>query len=115
MSGLVAFTTLTRSLQLVSPSLVASLRCVEPVAAFAVQSLLTSTAPSLVASTGGGLIILGVLVLAFQPQLDHYRRDFLNFDIDIFGTVATSLSKVTLVDSIKFMISTPGGSSSRRW
>ena len=82
MSGLVAFTTLTRSLQLVSPSLVASLRCVELVAAFAVQSLLTSTAPSLVASTGGGLIILGVLVLAFQPQLDHYRRDFLNFDID---------------------------------
>ena len=81
-SGLVAFTTLTRSLQLVSPSLVASLRCVELVAAFAVQSLLTSTAPSLVASTGGGLIILGVLVLAFQPQLDHYRRDFLNFDID---------------------------------
>ena len=65
MSGLVAFTTLTRSLQLVSPSLVASLRCVELVAAFAVQSLLTSTAPSLVASTGGGLIILGVLVLAF--------------------------------------------------
>ena len=115
MSGLVAFTTLTRSLQLVSPSLVASLRCVELVAAFAVQSLLTSTAPSLVASTGGGLIILGVLVLAFQPQLDHYRRDFLNFDIDIFGTVATSLSKVTLVDSIKLMISTLGGSSSRRW
>ena len=115
MSGLVAFTTLTRSLQLVSPSLVASLRCVELVAAFAVQSLLTSTAPSLVASTGGGLIILGVLVLAFQPQLDHYRRDYLNFDIDIFGTVATSLSKVTLIDSIKLMSSTPGGSSSRRW
>ena len=115
MSGLVAFTTLTRSLQLVSPSLVASLRCVELVAAFAVQSLLTSTAPSLVASTGGGLIILGVLVLAFQPQLDHYRRDFLNFDIDILGTVATSLSKVTLVDSIKLTISTLGGSSSRRW
>ena len=115
MSGLVAFTTLTRSLQLVSPSLVASLRCVELVAAFAVQSLLTSTAPSLVASTGGGLIILGVLVLAFQPQLDHYRRDYLNFDFDIFGTVATSLSKVTLVDSIKLTISTPGGSSSRRW
>ena len=115
MSGLVAFTTLTRSLQLVSPSLVASLRCVELVAAFAVQSLLTSTAPSLVASTGGGLIILGVLVLAFQPQLDHYRRDFLNFDMDIFGTVATSLSKVTLIDSIKLMISTLGGSSSRRW
>ena len=109
MSGLVAFTTLTRSLQLVSPSLVASLRCVELVAAFAVQSLLTSTAPSLVASTGGGLIILGVLVLAFQPQLDHYRRDYLNFDIDIFGTVATR------VDSIKLMISTLGGSSSRRW
>ena len=115
MSGLVAFTTLTRSLQLVSPSLVASLRCVELVAAFAVQSLLTSTAPSLVASTGGGLIILGVLVLAFQPQLDHYRRDFLNFDIDIFGTVATFLSKVTLIDSIKLLFSTLGGSSSRRW
>ena len=53
MSGLVAFTTLTRSLQLASPSLVASLRCVELVVAFAVQSLLTSTLPSLVASLGG--------------------------------------------------------------
>ena len=73
MSGLAAFTTLTKSLQLVSPNLVASLRCVELVAAFAVQSLLTSTAPSLVASTGAALIILGVLLLAFQPQLDHCR------------------------------------------
>jgi len=72
-SGLAAFTTLTKSLQLVSPNLVASLRCVELVAAFAVQSLLTSTAPSLVASTGAALIILGVLLLAFQPQLDHCR------------------------------------------
>ena len=40
-SGLLAFTTLTRSLQLISPNLVSSLRTLELVLAFLVQSLLT--------------------------------------------------------------------------
>ena len=38
-SGLVAFTTLTRSLQLISPNLVASLRCLELVLAFLLQTV----------------------------------------------------------------------------
>ena len=67
-SGLLAFTTLTRSLQLVSPNLVSSLRCVELVLAFAVQSLITLQEPSIITCGGSGLIILGVLILAFQVR-----------------------------------------------
>ena len=70
MSGLLAFTTLTRSLQLVSPNLVSSLRCFELVLAFAVQSLITLQEPSIITCSGGGLIILGVIILAFQVRND---------------------------------------------
>ena len=38
-SGLVAFPTLTRPLQLISPNLVASLRCLELVLAFLLQTV----------------------------------------------------------------------------
>ena len=68
MSGLLAFTTLTRSLQLVSPNLVSSLRCVELVLAFAVQGLITLQVPSIISCVGGGLIIIGVIILAFQVR-----------------------------------------------
>ena len=57
--GLVAFTTLTLALQLISPNLVSSLRCLEMVAAFLVQSLITGATPSLLSSAGGLLVILG--------------------------------------------------------
>ena len=69
MSGLLAFTTLTKSLQLISPNLVASLRCLELVLAFTVQSLITGVMPDIVSSTGGVLITFGVLVLAFQDRV----------------------------------------------
>ena len=59
MCGLVAFTTLTLALQLISPNLVSSLRCLEMVAAFLVQSLITGATPSLLSSAGGLLVILG--------------------------------------------------------
>ena len=69
LSGLLAFTTLTKSLQLVSPNLVSSLRCVELVLAFGVQSLITMEAPSLLSCLGAALIIIGVIILAFQVSL----------------------------------------------
>lgn len=72
-SGLLAFTTLTRSLQLVSPNLVSSLRCVELVLAFAVQSLITLQVPSIISCVGGGLIIIGVIILAFQTHFEKLQ------------------------------------------
>ena len=70
LSGLLAFTTLTKSLQLVSPNLVSSLRCVELVMAFGVQSLITMEEPSLLSCLGAGLIIIGVIILAFHVSSD---------------------------------------------
>ena len=67
-SGLVAFTTLTRSLQLISPNLVASLRTLELVLAFCVQSLVTGLAPGLLSWVGGGLILIGRKSLKFIKE-----------------------------------------------
>jgi len=72
-SGLFAFTTLTKSLQLISPNLVASLRCLELVLAFGVQSIITGENPDVISSVGGLLITLGVIVLAFQAKFLHYK------------------------------------------
>ena len=68
LSGLLAFATLTKSLQLISPSLVSALRTLELVFAFLVQSLLTGVSPSLPSCLGGGAILCGVLLLAFQAE-----------------------------------------------
>ena len=70
-SGLFAFTTLTKSLQLISPNLVASLRCLELVLAFSVQSLIDGEFPDFVSVTGGLLITFGVIILAFQEEFLH--------------------------------------------
>ena len=74
LSGLVAFTTLTLSLQLISPNLVAGLRCVELVLAFSVQAIITGSLPDVVSSLGGTLIILGVIILAVQDSLLKYVK-----------------------------------------
>ena len=74
LSGLLAFATLTKSLQLISPNLVASLRTLELVLAFLVQSLLTGVSPSLSSCLGGGAILTGVLLLAFQDSILQASR-----------------------------------------
>ena len=58
MSGLVAFTTLTRSLQLISANLVASLRCLELVLAFLLQ---TVGAPTIHTRGVRGLFVLRLI------------------------------------------------------
>ena len=63
-----AFTTLTRSLQLISPNLVASLRTLELVLAFCVQSLVTGLAPGVLSWVGGGLILIGRKSLNFIEE-----------------------------------------------
>ena len=69
MSGLVAFTTLTLSLQLVSPNMVSSLRCLEMVGAFLVQSVITRKAPNILSSIGGGLITIGIIILGAEERI----------------------------------------------
>ena len=64
-----AFTTLTLSLQLVSPNMVSSLRCLEMVLAFLVQSVITGLAPNILSSIGGGLITLGIFILGAEERI----------------------------------------------
>ena len=59
-SGLLAFFTLTKSLQMISPNLVASLRTLELVLAFSVQSLITGVAPDTLSCVGGTFIFVGM-------------------------------------------------------
>ena len=83
--GMLAFTSLTRSLQLISPNLVASLRCLELVLAFIVQSLITDVLPDIVSATGAVLITFGVLMVAYQEKVMKIKEELMEkmrFKID---------------------------------
>ena len=83
--GMLAFTSLTRSLQLISPNLVASLRCLELVLAFIVQSLITDVLPDIVSATGAVLITIGVLMVAYQEKVMKIKEELMEkmqFKID---------------------------------
>ena len=82
LSGLIAFTTLTLSLQLISPNIVASLRCLELVLAFSVESIITGSLPDIVTSTGGALIILGVIILSLQDYLAKYTKEMIKWIVE---------------------------------
>ena len=68
-SGLLAFTSMTKALKLISPNMVASLRTLELVLAYGVQSLITGENPDTLSCIGGGLVLGGVLVLTFQDRI----------------------------------------------
>ena len=85
LSGLVAFNTLTLSLQLISPNLVAGLRCLELVIAFSVQGIISNSLPDVVSSIGGTLIIFGVIILAIQNSLVKYTKMMLKWIEDYGG------------------------------
>jgi len=78
-SGLIAFATLTKSLHLISPNLVSSLRCLELVLAFSIQGVISGVFPNFISVTGGFLIMVGVIILAFQDEFMLY--------IDIFAKI----------------------------
>jgi len=82
-SGLLAFTTLTKSLQLISPSLVASLRCLELVLAFSVQIIISGSIPDLIVVIGAFMISLGVIILAFQKRIKHYQDKLIQMIKDV--------------------------------
>ena len=64
-----AFTSLTLALQLISPNMVSSLRCLEMVGAFLVQSVITRQAPNILSSIGGGLITIGIIILGAEERI----------------------------------------------
>ena len=68
-SSLMAFTSMTLALKLISPNLVSSLRTLELVLAYGVQSLVTGESPDIWSCFGGGLILFGVLMLTFQDKI----------------------------------------------
>jgi len=76
-SGLFAFFTLTKSLHLISPNLVSSLRCMELVLAFSIQGIISGVFPNFISITGGFLITIGVIILAFQDEFLSYKDVFL--------------------------------------
>jgi len=80
-SGLLAFTAGTKALKLISPNVVSSLRAMELVLAFGVQSLITWESPDTLSCIGGGLVLGGVLLLTFQDRIfDVLRLCQLNRD-----------------------------------
>jgi drug/metabolite transporter (DMT)-like permease len=68
-SGLLAFTSMTKALKLISPNMVASLRTLELIIAYGVQSLITGESPDALSCIGGGLVLGGVLLLTFQDRI----------------------------------------------
>jgi len=68
-SGLLAFTSLTKALKLISPNIVSSLRALELVLAFIVQTVITGATPDIWSCFGGGLVFSGVLILTFQKKI----------------------------------------------
>ena len=73
-SGLLAFTSMTKALKLISPNVVSSLRAMELVLAFGVQSLITWESPDTLSCIGGGLVLCGVLLLTFQDRICDVLR-----------------------------------------
>ena len=68
-SSLVAFTSMTLALKLISPNLASSLQLLELVLAYGVQALLTGASPDIWSCFGGGLILLGFFVMNFLGYL----------------------------------------------
>jgi len=74
MSGLVAYLSLTKSLQLIDPTLVSSLRSLEIILAFGVQSLIDQALPDVYGISGALLVCLGISVAAFEGWLQSRAR-----------------------------------------
>ncbi|XP_023342119.1 solute carrier family 35 member G1 isoform X2 [Eurytemora carolleeae] len=73
-SGMIAYLSLTRALQLVSPTIVSSLRALEIVFAYVAESLILFVLPSLLSALGASLVVLGVVGIALEGQILEYWR-----------------------------------------
>lgn len=74
MSGLVAYLSLTKSLQMIDPTLVSCLRSLEIILAFGVQSLIDQTLPDVFGFSGALLVCLGISLVAFEGWLQNRAR-----------------------------------------
>merc|ERR1712228_170956 len=84
--GLLAFSTLTHALKIISPNLVTSLRSLELVLAYSVQVALLGESLDTLSCVGAGLIMTGVLVLASQDKIQEFflyrsRQYYYSYDI----------------------------------
>ena len=68
-SGLLAFTSRAQALKHISPNLVSSIRALELVLAFIVQTLISTANPDVWSCFGGVLVFSGVLILTFQKKI----------------------------------------------
>jgi len=68
-SGMLAYVFLTRSLQLISPTLVSSLRGLEIIFAYVVESLIILSPPSLLSASGGLLVVCGVFAISLEDDI----------------------------------------------
>ena len=74
-SGIMASTTMTQALKLISPGIVASLSTLELPLAFTVQALISGHMPDLTSAMGGVLILSGVLLLGVQERLHRFTKE----------------------------------------
>lgn len=79
-SGMVAYLSLAKSLQMVSPTLVSSLRSLEIILSFGIQAVIDSALPDPVRGSGAAMVCIGICLSAFQGWLDRPRDGYQSLD-----------------------------------
>ncbi|XP_023342131.1 solute carrier family 35 member G1 isoform X2 [Eurytemora carolleeae] len=74
-SGMIAYLSLTRALQIVSPTIVSSLRALEIVFAYIAESLIFSILPSALSVVGGGIVVFSVVGIALEGNILRFWRN----------------------------------------
>ena len=68
-AGMLSFFFVTRSLQLIDPTIVAFVRALEIVFAYVAQVTILDQMPTTLAMVGAGLVLFSVLAVALQVKL----------------------------------------------
>jgi len=79
-SGLVAYLSMSRALQIISPTLVASLRSLEILLAFTIEAILNSALPDPARSVGAAMVSGGICLAALQGWLNRPRNGYQSID-----------------------------------
>ena len=65
-SGLIAFVTMTKSLQMLQATIVSSIRSSEIILAYIIQTVVAEQAPSILAIAGAGLTVVSIIGLSME-------------------------------------------------